>query len=202
MSFDLRQLFAFWNRLAPRERLLLSVAVVTTVVLSLYSFVWDPLQSNQVLLQRRIAIKEKELAAIQRQRDQYLILKRQMEANQAAGSETDPSFNLFAYVQAAIAQAVSKEHITSMNPSTKNIGEYVEQLVEIKLQQINLQQITDLLYRVEKGEHPLRFSRLNIKKRFNDIYNFDVAATVSILKASEKAPEKVSEKPAEKTVGS
>ena len=197
MSFDLRELFAFWNRLAPRERRLLAAAITTTLVLSLYSFVWDPLQSNQVTIEHRIATKEKELTAIQRQRDQYLILKRQMEANQAAGSETDPNFNLFAYVQTDISQAVIKEHITSMNPSNKTIGDYTEQLVEVKLQQINLQQITDLLYRVEKGEHPLRFSRLNIKKRYNDIYNFDVAATVSILKTTDKA----ADKPAEKAVG-
>jgi len=190
VSFDLRQISAFWNRLAPRERVLLAVAIATTVLLSLYSFVWDPLQSNQEMLLRRIATREKDLVAIQRQRDQYLLLKRQMQANQAAGSETDPNFNLFAYVQAEISQAVSKEHITSMNPSNKTIGEYQEHLVEIKLQQINLQQLTDLLYRIEKGAHPLRFSRLNIKKRFNDIYNFDVAATVSILKAAEKGAEK------------
>ncbi len=190
MNFDLRELTAFWSRLAPRERVLLSVALATTFVLSLYSFVWDPLQTNQELLLRRIAAREKDLTAIQRQRDQYLLLKREMEASQAAGSETDPNFNLFAYVQAEISQAVSKEHITSMNPSNKNIGEYQEQLVEIKLQQINLQQLTDLLYKIEKGTHPLRFSRLNIKKRFNDIYNFDVAATVSILKAGDKSAEK------------
>lgn len=194
MNFDLRQLTAYFNRLAPRERLMLVFALVTLVVLSLYSFVWDPLQTNQEQLLRRIASKEKELTAVQLQRDQFLMLARQMEANQSASSETDPNFNLLAYLQTTITQAVSKERILSMNPSNKSIGEYQEQVVDIKLQQINLQQLTDLLYRVEKGEHPLRFSRLNIKKRFNDIYNFDVAATVSILKSADKLPEKGAER--------
>ncbi len=187
MSFDFQQITAYWGRLSPRERGAVIGAVSVVAVLALYNFVWEPLQTEQVQLVRRIATKEKELGTIQRQRDQYLLLKRQMEASQAAGSETDPNFNLFAYVQNAITQAVSKEHITSMNPSNKAVAEYQEQLVEIKLQQINLQQLTDLLYRVEKGEHPLRFSRMNIKKRFQDIYNFDVTATVSILKTAEKA---------------
>ena len=184
MAYDPRQLLAYYNRLAPRERLLLGVAVLSTVVISLYSFVWEPLASSQELLQRRIAAKEKDLAEIQRQRDVYLDLQRRIEANQAAIGDGNPDFNLFAYVQKEVSQAVSKDHITSMNPSTKTIGtEYQEVLVEIKLQQLSLPQIVDFMYRIEKGGNPLRFSRLQIKKRPPpDIWNFDVAATVSLLK--------------------
>ena len=184
MKFDPRQLMNAYARLAPRERLLLGVAALSVVLISLYSFVWDPLTSSRELLVRRISMKEKELADIQTQRDTYLDLLRRLEANQSATSEGDPNFNLFAYVQNTITQAVSREKITSMNPSNKNIGtEYQEQMVEVKLTQVSLPQLIDLLYRVEKVEHPLRFTRLQVKKRYNDIYNFDVVATVSLLKA-------------------
>jgi len=184
MKYDPRQLVTYYSRLAPRERLLLAVAAVSVVLISVYSFVWDPLQSNRDLLARRIAAKEKELAEIQKQRETYLDLLRRLEANQSALAQGDPNFSLFSYLDAAVAQAVGREHITSMNPSNKNIGtEYQEQLVEIRLTQISLPQLVDLLYRVEKGDHPLRFSRLQVKKRFNDIRNFDVTATVSLLKA-------------------
>jgi type II secretory pathway component PulM len=184
MTYDPRQLLAYYNRLAPRERLLVSVALVSIVLISLYSFVWDPLQTSQGLLARRITLKEKDLGEVQRQRDTYLDLLRRLEANQAALEQGDPNFSLFAYLDNTIAQAVGREHISSMNPTDKNIGtEYQERMVEIRLTQINLQQLVDILYRVEKGEHPLRFSRLQIKKRTNDIRNFDVTATVSLLKA-------------------
>jgi len=195
MNYDPRQLFGFYNRLAPRERVLVGVAVVTTIVIVLYSFVWEPLQTGQAQLLRRIATKEKDLSEVQRQRDLYLTLVQRLEANQAASSEADPNFNLFAYVQNAITQAVSRERIVSMNPSTKTLNpEYQELQVEVKLQQVGLPQIVDMLYRIEKGEHPLRFSRLQIKKRHADIYNFDVVATVSLLK---KATDKAAEKPAD-----
>jgi type II secretory pathway component PulM len=183
MAYDPRQLLGYYNRLAPRERVLVGVAAVTVLAISLYSFVWDPLQTSREQLTRRITAKEKDLSEIQRQRDVYLDVERRLEANRA-GFSTD-TFNLFAYLQGEISQAVSKEHIISMNPSSKNIGsDYQEEMVEIKLQQLSLPQIVDLVYRVEKGEHPLRFSRLQIKKRINDIWNFDVAATVSLLKAT------------------
>ncbi len=183
-SYDPRQLLGYYNRLAPRERILVGVAAVSVVSILLYSFVWDPLQTSREQLTRRITAKEKDLSEIQRERDTYLDLKRRLDSNQAAFAPVDSSFNLFAYLQGEISQAVSKEHILSMNPSTKNSAEFQEEMVEIKLQQLSLPQIVDLVYRVEKGQHPLRFSRLQIKKRFNDIWNFDVGATVSLLKST------------------
>jgi type II secretory pathway component PulM len=173
----------YFARLAPRERLLLGVAALSVVVICLYSFVWEPLQTGHELLERRIVAKEGQLLEMIEQRDVYLDIQRQLEANQAAISEGDPDFNLFAYLQNAITAAVSRDRITSMNPSEKGIGdEYVEELVDIKLTQISLPQLVDLLYRIEKGTHPLRFSRLQIKKRPRDIYNFDVNASVSLLR--------------------
>ena len=185
MRYDPRQLTNYLNRLAPRERLLLGVAVVSVVLISLYSFVWDPLQANRQQLVRRIAAKEKDLIEIQKQRDTYLDLRRKLDAMQAAiqRPQEDATFSLFTYVDGIIGQALGREHVTSMNPSDKPIGtEFLETMVEIRLTQISLAQLVDLLYRVEKGDHPLRFSRLQIKKRLNDIHNFDVTATVSLLK--------------------
>ena len=184
MKYDPRALLGSFNRLAPRERLLVGLAALSVVGISLYSFVWDPVQSSSALTERRIKTKSDDLREILKQRDTYLDLLRRLEANKAAISPTDPSFSLFAYLDNTIAQAVGREHVTSMNPSTKSIGnDYQEDSVEIKLTQINLAQLVDLLYHVEKGERQLRFSRLTVKKRYNDNFNFDVVATVSLLKA-------------------
>ncbi len=185
MKYDPRQILNYYARLAPRERLLLAVASLSTLLIFLYSFVWDPLQANRELLVKRIAKKEHELVEIQNKRDEYLEKVRRLAASQSAIPELDPKFpGLFAYLQTTIAQAVPHDHIVSMNPSNKNIGtDFQEDLVEVKLTQISLPQLVDMMYRVEKGEPPLRFSRLTVKKRFNDIHNFDVTATVSLLKA-------------------
>jgi hypothetical protein len=60
---------------------------------------------------------------------------------------------------------------------------------------VALPQIVDLLHRVEKGEHPLHFSRVAIKKRMNDPYSFDVQAIVAVLKPAEKPQDKPAERP-------
>jgi hypothetical protein len=185
MKYDPRQLLTYYTRLAPRERLLVGAAALSVVLISLYSFVWDPLQVSREQIGRRIAAKEKDLIEIQKERDTYLDLMRRIEANQSALAQGDPSFSLFPYLNNAVGQAVGREHVTSMNPADKNLPgtDYQEQLVEIHLTQISLPQLVDLLFRIEKGDHPLRFSRLQVKKRYNDVRNFDVTATVSVLKA-------------------
>lgn len=186
MNFDPRPVIAsYYGRLAPRERILVGVLAVFVVAISIYSFVWEPLQESREMLVRRIEKTEGDLGAIQRDRDEYFELMRRIEANQASISSEAPNFNLFSYLQNTVAQAVSRDRITSMNPTTQEMGnDYEKELVEIKLSQVNLQQLVDILYRIEKGEHPLRFSRLSVKKRRDDMYSFDVVATVSLLKAA------------------
>jgi type II secretory pathway component PulM len=68
MKFDPRVLVTYYQRLAPRERVLLGLSVMATVLIGLYSFVWDPLQANAELTTRRIAMKEKDLSAMVKQR--------------------------------------------------------------------------------------------------------------------------------------
>jgi len=186
MNLDPRPAISnYYARLAPRERVLLGVLAVAVVCIGSYSLIWEPLQENREMLVRKIDKTQSDLANIQRDRDEYFNLMRRIEANQASISKEDPTFNLFSYLQNTVTQAVSRDRITSMNPTTQEMGnEFQKELVEIKLSQINLQQLIDILYRIEKGEHPLRFSRLSIKKRRDDIYNFDVTATVSLLKAA------------------
>jgi type II secretory pathway component PulM len=186
MNFDPRPVIAsYYGRLAPRERVMVAVLGVFVVAIGIYSLIWEPLQESREMLLRRIEKTERDLGAIQRDRDEYFELMRRIEANQASISKEDPNFNLFSYLQNTVTQAVSRDRITSMNPTTQDMGnDYEKELVEIKLSQVNLQQLVDILYRIEKGEHPLRFSRLQIKKRRDDVHSFDVVATVSLLKAA------------------
>jgi len=134
MKYDPRLVLSAYQRLAPRERLLFGLAVVSTVLIGLYSFVWDPLQTRGELVTRRIGMKEKDLGAMLKQRDLYLDLLRRLEAGSAAIAQGDPGFSLFAHVDTVIASAVGRDRVTSMNPSTKNLSaEYQEESVEIKL---------------------------------------------------------------------
>ncbi len=186
MKYDWRQVVNAYQRLSARERTLLGVAGGVLLLIGLYTLVWDPMARGRELLGRRIAQKEKELAEVQELRQTYLELLRQFEASQAVLQKGDDKFSLFPHIEATVSQVVGRERIASMNPQSKTVGDtYREESVELKLTEISLEQLVDMMYRIEKGSHPLRVTRLQVKKRPRDPHTFDVTATVSMLKAIE-----------------
>lgn len=186
MKVDWRQLFGFTQRLSPRERTILGVGGAAMVVIGLYSLVWEPLAEGRLRLAQRIAAKQRQLEEIQTMRESYMGLLRQLEASQQVLDQADPKFSLFPYIESTVAQVVGRDKIKSMNPDNKEIGgAYREDSVELKLAGISLEQLADMMYRIEKGQHPLRITRLQVKKQLRDPRMFDVTATVSMLKPME-----------------
>ncbi len=184
MTLDIRQVSNALSRLSPRERTLVGLAALALALTSGYTFVLDPLVVGRARLAREVATRERDLHTLVRLRQTYLDVQQKLHAGQSLLAKADQNFSLFAFLESTISQVIPRERISSMNPSSKAIGEeYEEQLVEIKLIQVSLQQLTDMLYRIEKSEHPLRVTRLQVKKRPGDIRNFDVVATVSLVRA-------------------
>lgn len=188
MKLDWRPIITYYQRLSARERTLVGVASGAMLVVSLYSFVWQPLVDNQALMKRRVVLKQKELVEIQSLRDAYLNLGVQFEASRRVVAPADPTFSLFPYIESTVKQVISPEHLLSMNPQTKVIANaYREESVELKLSNVPMKELVDMMYRIEKGDqaHPLRVTRLSIKKYPKDPHAFDVTATISMLQSAE-----------------
>jgi type II secretory pathway component PulM len=184
VKFDWRQTFSFYQRLSSRERTLVGVAGGALLVILLYTLVWDPLAQGRELLTRHIALREHDLSQMEQMRETYLELLRQYEASQAVLDRVDEKFSLFPHIEATVSQVVGRDHIISMNPQNKVIADaYRQESVELKLSSISLEQLVNMLYQIEKGPHPLRVTRLQVKKRIREPHSFDITATVSMLKA-------------------
>lgn len=192
MRLDLSPITNVFQRMSARERTLVSVAASVLGVMAVYTLIWQPIEEDRVRLAKRIQTKQRELVEMQQMRDTYLDLFNQFELRQRIIEKADPNFSLFPHIESTVSQVLGgRDKIASMNPQNKDIsGAYREESVELKLNAISLQQLTDLLYRIEKGAQPLRLTRLQIKKRPREPQTFDVTATVSMLKALDavKAP--------------
>lgn len=165
---------------------MLGLAAGAMVVIGLYSFVWQPLAEGRMILARRILTRQRQLEEIRGMRETYMNLLNQLEASQAVLEQADPKFSLFPHIETTVAGVFGRDKIKSMNPDSKVVaGVYREESVELKLSGISLEQLVDMLYRIEKGPHPLRVTRLQIKKQYRDPHSFDVTATVSMLKPVE-----------------
>lgn len=184
MKLDWRPLLGAYQRLSSRERLLVGLAGGALLVIGLWTLLWEPLQEGQLQLARRIQTRQRDLKTMQEMRDDYLNLLNQFELRQRIIERADPTFSLFPHIEATVGQVVGREKITSMNPQNKDLaGTYREESVELKLTAITLEQLTDLVYRIEKSPQPLRVTRLQVKKRVREPQTFDIVATVSMLRA-------------------
>jgi general secretion pathway protein M len=203
MRLDLSPVTNLYLRLSSRERTLVSLAGGAITVIIVYTMIWQPIEDQRVQLAKRIQTKQHELIEMQQMRDTYLDLLNQFELRQKIIEKADPHFSLFPHIESTVMQVLGgRDKIASMNPQNKEIsGAYREESVELKLNGISLQQLTDLMYKIEKGGQPLRLTRLQVKKRPREPQSFDVTATVSMMKAldankpAEHAPEKPGEKP-------
>lgn len=190
MKFDVSVLTNAYLRLSPRERTLVGLGGGLLLVGLLYTFIWEPLESGRIALAKRIQTRQRDVVEMQHMRDDYLALLNQYVLRQKIIEKADPKFSLFPHIETTVGQVVGREKIASMNPQNKEVGAgaYREESVEIKLNGVTLDQLTELMYKIEKGAQPLRLTRLQIKKRVREPSNFDVVATVAMLKALNTAP--------------
>lgn len=179
MNFSLSALLHAYARLAPREKLLLQIAAGATAVVLVYlTFAWT--QSARAELRTKIAAKERQLEEIQELRKVYLQLKQQAETVTATQAERPENFSLFSFLDGIGTKTLTREKILAMSPSSKTIADkYVEESVEMRLSAVSLSQVVNLLHQIENAPTPLLVARLQMKKRFNDPYNFDVTLVVA-----------------------
>jgi hypothetical protein len=78
------------------------------------------------------------------------------------------------------SQAQIKDKITSMDPKSSPPNDlYKESVIEVRLKNINLKQLVDYLYRVERSSELLKIKRLRIKTRSDNPGYLDVNFRVS-----------------------
>jgi len=183
MKLSLDNVRHAYARLAPRERSFVLAGAVTTIAVVAF-LVIHGLTGSKETLRLGIVAKQRQLAQIQTLRAQYAELKRQTDELTAKSAERSPS-GLYATLEGLVTKTVSRDKIRSMDPSSKTIGErYVEDSINVELLGITLQQTVALLYEIEQSAMPIHVSRLTMKKRVSDPYQFDVVFTVSSVKAN------------------
>ncbi len=189
MRFDWSEIVNAFQRLSARERTLLGAAVAVAVVLGFYTLVWEPLSEDRVRFERLIRARQQDLVEIKEMRVEYMDLLNRLEVSRGIidGEGIDEDFSLFPHIESTVSAVLGgREKIRSMNPKTKAVNDaYHEEAVELKLNGIALDDLVDMMVRIEKGKQPLRVTRLQVKKRRRDPQQFDVTATVSILRPNE-----------------
>jgi Tfp pilus assembly protein PilO len=184
----LQYLAAGWNRMAPRERRLVSVlgGVLGGALFLAAGFL--VYQTISELEEQNEAAREA-LAAVARHRDEFLDAKAKMLAQEMRIGNEAPQVTADLEVAARNAGFQIAESVP--RPAAPVNKRYIEHRVDVTLRNVDLQSLSKFLRAVETGPRLIFISQMQIRRGYaeGDKLNVTLIAT-AFEKAKETAPKR------------
>jgi len=166
----------FIARMNTKERLTLALGVFGAFLIIFVGFFVLPVNREKRDLREKIQLKAQELK-------EMMILSQEYRGSGESGGGRGvipAGFSILSYLEGLADQSRIREKIEYMRPGNlETKGKSKEVSVELKLNAVSLSELTDLLYRIEKGgENPLIVSRMMVRSRFANPRELDATLTV------------------------
>ena len=161
---------AFLNRLSRRERQMLVVGGITVLAFGLWGLVgvFQWYQDRMTTLDRLVREKTEARATLVQLRQEYMGLKGEIAKLEKQISRQG-SFSLLSVLESMAGKLGMRSNIAHMRPQPDTeIKGYREVGVEVKLQNVTLEQAVRMLCSIENAPHLVRVKRLRMKTRFAD----------------------------------
>jgi general secretion pathway protein M len=152
-----------------REKYALMAGGAVLVVFVLVQFVIFPFLDKRARLKRQLGEKSKTLEEMINLKTEYDTIKKQVDMLNVRFAKRKRNFTLFSFLEKLAGQAHVKENITYMKPSTTTqindkFKVYKISMVEMKLQSITLEQLTQYLHMIETSKNMVKIQRISISK--------------------------------------
>ncbi|MFY9943530.1 MAG: type II secretion system protein GspM [Desulfobacterales bacterium] len=153
-------------QLNKREKTVVSALAAGICLLALWHFAVAPFFSKRQQLRRAIAVRSQSLAEIRALQAEYEALRRQGTLFEKKFARREKTFTLFSFLDRLAGESGIKANITYMKPSSTDQPDsrYKLSLVEMKLQGVNLEQLSGYLYRIETSPNMVAVKRLSVTK--------------------------------------
>jgi len=172
-----------YQKLEPRERILVQIAGGLLGVFLIYNLIYMPIVDLGSGLQDRIAQRQQDLAEVRRLAVSYAQTKTDLANAERHTVPLGKDFSLFSVVEASMTKSVGREKIGSIAPGEdrKLSDGFTEYSVQLKLDNVNLAQLVDALYGINSLPMPIGVSNLRIQRRTQDTHSYDVDLTCVAL---------------------
>ncbi|MGA7827622.1 MAG: hypothetical protein WCA04_08185 [Geobacteraceae bacterium] len=134
-------------------------------------------------LEKKRKSREQDLVEMMTLKQQFLSAKlaSQRFAGRLAGVRADDS-------PAKIIEEIGiKGKSSKITPlKSEEQGGFTEDSAEVQLDGLTLNEVVNLLYRLEKGSRPVLVKKADLKTRFDDPSLLDITLTIALLKPSTK----------------
>jgi general secretion pathway protein M len=157
-------------QLNPREKLIISLGLAALVVTLLLYGGFFPLMDRRAISERQAQSRENELQEMIAFQNQYETLQRENSRMAALLARRPKDFSLFSFLDQLAGATGIKQNIVYMKPSSlqDENSQYRLSRVEIKIDQVTLDQVSRFLYRIETSPHLIQVPRLSIKQNQQD----------------------------------
>lgn len=173
--------------LGGREKLMIIAGGVVVALVLFYRFGLSPALERLRMLDRLVAVKERDLHEMKTLRETYLAQKSLMEEVNRSLAQRGQDFAIFSFLEELANKTGIKTNIMYMKPALTTPGElFRESSVEMRLEGIALQQLTRYLYDIEQAPQLLRVRRMHIKPRPANPDQLDVTFQVSTFYLQER----------------
>jgi Type II secretion system (T2SS), protein M len=173
---------ARYQKLEPRERVLVKIAGALVALFILFHLVYQPIQGAIGSLGDSIQERQHDAVEVARLMRAYQRLHVDLATMRTRTVAASGDFSLFSVVEQALTHAPGKEKIGSITPAEKTIpGGMTQYTVELKLNALSLPQVVDTLYGLSALNVPVTVSTLHITRRSPDQHSFDVEMTCVAL---------------------
>ena len=171
-----------YEKLEPRERILVQLAAGLIGILLAYNLIYSPIVDLGSGLEDKIAQRQRDLAEVRRLAGSYAQLKSDM-ANALRRTVPGKDFSLFSVVEASMTKSVGREKIGSITPGAdKKLADgFTEYSVQLKLANVSLAQLVDVLYGINSLSVPVGVSTIRVQRRTPDTHSYDVDLTCVAL---------------------
>ena len=175
-----------YQKLEPRERILVQIAGGLLAIFLIYNLVYVPIVSLSSGLEDKIAERQHDLAEVRRLAGTYAQLKVNLANAEKRTVPLGKDFSLFSVVEASMTKSVGRDKIGSITPgSDRKLSDgFTEYSVQLKLANVNLAQLIDALYGINSLATPIGVSTIRIQRRTQDTHSYDVDLTCVALAKS------------------
>lgn len=151
--------------MAKREQTMTGALMALVAALLLFSFVFSPLLESRQRLQKSLVKKQMELQEIRTLQKEYQSLQQRSGDIQQRLTKRPVDFSLFSFIEQQATSTGIKQQINYLKPSNvTSEGSLNESRVDMKLQQITLENLVNFLKKVESPENVVSVSRISIQE--------------------------------------
>ncbi|MBF0119960.1 MAG: hypothetical protein HQK79_14080 [Desulfobacterales bacterium] len=157
-------------KLSKRDMLAIYFGVGSLILFILFQFIIYPLIDKEKRLLKDINAKTKILEEVQKLKSEYDVILKKEELLKERFSKRKQGFTLFSFVDSLAGVTGIKDNISYMKPSstTPKDSQYKISSVEMKIQSLTMDQLTNYLYKIEASDNMVTVKRISISQNSKD----------------------------------